>query len=53
VLEWPPHSGVLKEFPEVDQAAWFELEEAKKRIIKAQGQFLDELVHVLGQVHLS
>lgn len=50
VLEWPPNSGVLREFPEVDQAAWFDLEEAKKRIIKAQGQFLDELVRVLGQV---
>lgn len=49
-LEWPPSSGVLREFPEVDQAAWFPLEEAKQRIIKAQSQFLDELVLVLGQV---
>ncbi|MBW4484451.1 MAG: NUDIX domain-containing protein [Tildeniella torsiva UHER 1998/13D] len=53
MLEWPPNSGVLREFPEVDQAAWFELEEARKRIIKAQGQFLDELVQVLGQVPLA
>ncbi|PSR19578.1 NUDIX hydrolase [filamentous cyanobacterium CCP3] len=53
VLEWPPNSGVLKEFPEVDQAAWFELEEARKRIIKAQCQFLDQLVQVLGQVPLA
>jgi predicted NUDIX family NTP pyrophosphohydrolase len=46
-LEWPPRSGILREFPEVDQAAWFSLEEAKQRIIKAQGQFLDELVRLL------
>ncbi|WOD38231.1 NUDIX domain-containing protein [Nodosilinea sp. E11] len=50
VLEWPPNSGVLKEFPEVDQAAWFPLAEAKRRIIKAQAQFLDELVQTLGPV---
>jgi predicted NUDIX family NTP pyrophosphohydrolase len=42
-MEWPPNSGNLREFPEVDQAAWFLLPEAKQRIIKAQGQFLDEL----------
>lgn len=48
-LEWPPNSGQLKEFPEVDQAAWFPLPEARKRIIKAQGQFLEELVILVGQ----
>ncbi|MGB3136469.1 MAG: NUDIX domain-containing protein [Nodosilinea sp.] len=53
ILEWPPRSGLLKEFPEVDQADWFELKEAKKRIIKAQGQFLEELSQMLGQVPLS
>lgn len=48
-LEWPPNSGQMREFPEVDQAAWFSLAEAKQRIIKAQSQFLDELVTVLAQ----
>lgn len=47
-LEWPPNSGRLREFPEVDRAAWFFLPEAKKRIIKAQSQFLDELVEALA-----
>lgn len=47
-LEWPPNSGRMQEFPEVDQAAWFSLEEAKQRIIKAQAQFLDELVTVVA-----
>lgn len=47
-LEWPPKSGQMKEFPEVDQAAWFSLEEAEKRIIKAQANFLSQLVqHVM------
>ncbi len=43
LVEWPPRSGKIQEFPEVDQAAWFPLKEAKQRIIKAQAQFLEEL----------
>ncbi|HIK43645.1 MAG TPA: NUDIX domain-containing protein [Leptolyngbyaceae cyanobacterium M65_K2018_010] len=46
-LEWPPNSGTVQEFPEVDQAAWFPLPEARERIIKAQAQFLDELALVV------
>jgi len=42
-LEWPPKSGRLKEFPEVDRAAWFPLQEAKNRIIPGQVGFLEEL----------
>lgn len=42
-VEWPPRSGRLQEFPEVDRAAWFSLDEAERRIIKAQAQFLAEL----------
>ncbi|WP_242028448.1 NUDIX domain-containing protein [Pseudanabaena sp. FACHB-2040] len=46
-LEWPPRSGQFQNFPEVDRAAWFSLEEAKERIIKAQAAFLEELaVHL-------
>jgi predicted NUDIX family NTP pyrophosphohydrolase len=51
-IEWPPNSGKQQEFPEVDQAAWFSLEEAKHRIIKAQGQFLDELSALLIEKNL-
>src|SRR5262249_10720867 len=32
VMEWPPHSGKRREYPEVDRAAWFSLEEARRRI---------------------
>jgi predicted NUDIX family NTP pyrophosphohydrolase len=48
-LEWPPHSGQHQEFPEVDRAAWFPLEEAKKKIHSGQKGFLDELAKLLEE----
>ena len=42
-MEWPPKSGRQGEFPEVDRAAWFPLDEARKRIIAGQASFLEEL----------
>jgi predicted NUDIX family NTP pyrophosphohydrolase len=42
-LEWPPRSGVMREFPEVDRAAWFPLAEARRRINPAQVAFLERL----------
>jgi len=47
-LEWPPGSGVWREFPEVDRAAWFPLEEAHVRLIAGQRPFLDELAAQLA-----
>lgn len=46
-LEWPRGSGVLREFPEVDRAAWFPLDAARERIVKAQAEFLDRLANLL------
>jgi predicted NUDIX family NTP pyrophosphohydrolase len=43
-LEWPPKSGRLQEFPEIDRAGWFTLSEAKTRIVKGQAGFLDRLL---------
>lgn len=43
-MEWPPKSGHKQEFPEVDRANWFALDEAQKRIVKGQAGFLDRLV---------
>jgi predicted NUDIX family NTP pyrophosphohydrolase len=43
VLEWPPRSGAEREFPEVDRAEWFGLDEARHKIIAAQAEFLDRL----------
>jgi predicted NUDIX family NTP pyrophosphohydrolase len=42
-LEWPPRSGRHREFPEVDRAGWFGLEEAKRKILPGQIALLDEL----------
>ncbi|MFF9809420.1 NUDIX domain-containing protein [Streptomyces coeruleorubidus] len=43
-MEWPPRSGQLQEFPELDRVAWFGLDRARAVIVKAQAAFLDRLV---------
>ncbi len=45
-MEWPPRSGRQAEFPEVDRAAWFDLEAAREAIVPAQRRFLDDLAVV-------
>ncbi|TCL71097.1 NUDIX domain-containing protein [Rhizobium sp. BK251] len=42
-MEWPPHSGKLQPFPEVDRAGWFSLADARRKIIAGQAPFLDRL----------
>jgi predicted NUDIX family NTP pyrophosphohydrolase len=42
-MEWPPRSGEMREFPEVDRAAWFSLDEARERILPGQAPLLDRL----------
>ena len=42
-IEWPPKSGKLRTFPEVDKAAWYTLSEAKILINERQIAFLEEL----------
>ena len=42
-MEWPPRSGRSQEFPEVDRAQWFALEEARRRLVPAQAELLDSL----------
>lgn len=46
-LEWPPRSGQVEQFPEIDRAEWFALPEARVRIIAGQRPFLDELARRL------
>ncbi len=48
-MEWPPHSGKTQEFPEVDRAGWFSIEEARRKILKGQRGFLDQLVKPLAK----
>jgi len=47
-LEWPPRSGKMQRFPEVDQASFFSMEEARRKINAAQTVFLDRLIERLG-----
>ena len=42
-MEWPPKSGNRKAFPEIDAAAWFNMDEAKKKMINEQAPLIDEL----------
>jgi predicted NUDIX family NTP pyrophosphohydrolase len=42
-IEWPPRSGRMQEFPEVDRAEWFDLETARRKLVKGQVPFLDLL----------
>ncbi|HVS51068.1 MAG TPA: NUDIX domain-containing protein [Opitutaceae bacterium] len=42
-LEWPPRSGRMAEFPEIDRAAWFSLEAAAEKIHRGQLEFLARL----------
>jgi predicted NUDIX family NTP pyrophosphohydrolase len=44
--EWPPRSGRVQEFPEVDGAEWFTLEAAREKINPAQAAFLDRLAEI-------
>ncbi len=47
-MVWPPRSGRTQEFPEIDRVAWFDLDEAARRLNPAQRAFLDRLRHALA-----
>ena len=47
-MEWPPRSGEEQEFPEIDRAEFFEIEEAKLKINQAQVKLLETLEAKLG-----
>jgi predicted NUDIX family NTP pyrophosphohydrolase len=46
-LEWPPRSGLQREFPEVDRAEWFAPAEAGEKINPAQRELIDRLLAAL------
>jgi predicted NUDIX family NTP pyrophosphohydrolase len=46
-MEWPPRSGRTGEFPEVDRADWFGLEEARSKLLRGQLGFIDRLSELL------
>jgi predicted NUDIX family NTP pyrophosphohydrolase len=45
-MEWPPGSGKIATFPEVDRGAWYNIDDARKMINPAQTAFLDELLKI-------
>lgn len=47
-MEWPPHSGKQREFPEVDRGEWFTIAAAKEKILPGQCGFLDQLQEKLA-----
>jgi predicted NUDIX family NTP pyrophosphohydrolase len=47
-LEWPPRSGRVQTFPEVDRAGWFGLDAAREKLNPAQAAFVDRLEDLLG-----
>ena len=42
-LEWPPRSGKMQTFPEVDRAVWFDVDTARRKLLPAQWIFIDRL----------
>jgi predicted NUDIX family NTP pyrophosphohydrolase len=47
-MVWPPRSGQVQEFPEVDRAGWFDLDSARSKVFPGQLPFLDRLAEALG-----
>ncbi len=46
-MEWPPRSGKMQEFPEIDRASWFTLPDAHEKIHPSQGEFLSRLAAIV------
>lgn len=46
-MEWPPKSGKIQEFPEIDKAEWFNLQTASEKLIPAQVELLKRLADKL------
>ena len=47
-LEWPPRSGRMQEFPEIDRAAWLRVDEARTKLVRGQVPLLDRLLAALA-----
>ena len=45
-MAWPPRSGTLVTFPEIDRAEWCDLDTARRRLVAGQRPFLDRLLSV-------
>lgn len=47
-MEWPPRSGRMQRFPEIDRVAWFGVAQARARLLAGQAPFIDSLEAVLA-----
>ncbi len=47
-MEWPPRSGRMQSFPEVDRAGWFSVAEAREKLVEGQRPLLDRLLAALA-----
>jgi predicted NUDIX family NTP pyrophosphohydrolase len=52
-IEWPPRSGTLQSFPEVDRAAWFDAATARGKLVKGQQDLVDRLIAALAHAEPS
>lgn len=50
-LEWPPRSGRMQQFPEIDRAAWFDTDTARSKLATSQRVFVDRLLDLLEPTH--
>ena len=48
-IEWPPRSGKMQTFPEIDRAEWFDLAAARARILEGQRPLLDRLAGLVDR----
>ena len=47
-LEWPRNSGNVREYPEIDKGEWFDISQARHKILKGQSGFIEELLEALN-----
>ena len=47
-LEWPPRSGRFGDYPEIDRAEWFTMDEARARMLESQRPLLDRLAALIA-----
>lgn len=48
-LEWPPKSGHKASFPEIDRAEWYSLDEARRKILPGQKEFIARLIKMVDK----
>jgi predicted NUDIX family NTP pyrophosphohydrolase len=48
-MEWPPRSGRIREFPEIDRARWFSTSEARRKLVGSQIALLEHLSRLLDR----